>query len=393
MYDASAAFHEAVRNGKEQKALLIFDDCVFTDEDISVDEGIEFHDYFNLEEDLSIGQTPSNEISFSLFNDDRLLNDYEFGDFLATIGALVGTDRYTQYGNVVVTTQYATYIGNGSYPYVMRSNTILPSQPSFPVTSIAAYDGNVYCFGNDGRYAVYDDASGANVTGSHPLNAFMRKKGAGWKGKGIYFNRNSRILFIYQGGVRKRFEFVPLGWFTAERPKAPDVILIDLTCYDYMQKFEKDMPKAEELGMEYPATIGTLYDSICRYVGVEHIADSFINSGATIQEEPADFEKATMRDVLKWIAEAAGSNARFNRDGKLVLDWLRDTSQNYEATGYKEFNPYWYTTTKVTKVFNRDTQDNEDYTCGDGEEAYLIQDNPLLKGVGTLVERDKREDE
>ena len=104
MYSASSAFHEAVRNGKEQKALLIFPDCVFTDDDISVDDGIEFHDYFNVEEDLGIGQTTSNEISFSLFNDDRLLNDYEFGDFLATLGVLVGEDAYQPYGSVMVNT-------------------------------------------------------------------------------------------------------------------------------------------------------------------------------------------------------------------------------------------------------------------------------------------------
>ena len=40
MYNCSDAFHEAVKNGNEQKALLIFSDCVFTDADISVENGI-----------------------------------------------------------------------------------------------------------------------------------------------------------------------------------------------------------------------------------------------------------------------------------------------------------------------------------------------------------------
>ena len=154
MYNCSNAFHEAVKNGNEQKALLIFSDCVFTDEDISVEDGIELHDYFNTEEDLSIGQATSNEISFSLFNDDRLLNNYEFGDFLATLGVHVGTDAYQQYGQVMLTTQYATYIGNDSYPFITRNGMALV-QPSFAVRSILAYDGKVWCFDGQGHFAVF----------------------------------------------------------------------------------------------------------------------------------------------------------------------------------------------------------------------------------------------
>ena len=380
MYNCSNAFHEAVKNGNEQKALLIFSDCVFTDADISVENGIEFHDYFNTEEDLSIGQATSNEISFSLFNDDRLLNNYEFGDFLATLGVHVGTDAYQQYGQVMLTTQYATYIGNDSYPFITRNGMALV-QPSFAVRSILAYDGKVWCFDGQGHFAVYQDNNGSNITGQNSLNAFMKNKTKQWNGKGIFYNKASRILFIYEGGDRKRYEFVPLGWFTAERPKAPDVIQIDLTCYDFMQKFDDDMPSRSDLNLTYPTTIKNMLDKLCAYVGVSHNASSFINSTATISKEPDDFENVTMREVLKWIAEAAGSNARFNRDGVLELAWLKSTSQSYAATNYSEFNPYWYQTKKVTKLYNRDTQEAKENTYGSGDEAYLIQDNPLLKGV------------
>lgn len=381
MYPASSAFHEAVANGNDQKALLIFPDCVFTDDDISVENGIEFHDYFNTEEDLSIGQANSNEISFSLFNDERLLNNYEFGDFLATLGVLVGSETYEPYGSVMVTTVYATYIGNATYPFLLRNGTVLPSQPSFPVASFLAYDGKVWCFAEDGRFAVYEDATGVNVTSSHSLNSFMRNKVKGWKGKGIFYNKSSRILFIYQGGKRRRYEFVPLGHFTAERPKAPDVIQIDLNCYDYMQKFDVDMPSAAALGISYPTTVGHLFERMCAYVGVEYKSSTFINSDAVIPAEPVDFENAAMREVIKWIAEAAGSNARFDRDGKLVMDWLRQTEQRYEANGYREFNPCWYETKKVTKLYNRDTQEGTENVLGSGSEGYLIQDNPFLRGV------------
>ena len=377
MYPVSQAFHTAVAEGNEQKALLIFNDCVFTDVDISVDRGIEFHDYFNTEEDISIGQTPSNEISFALFNDARLLNNYGFGDFLATLGVQVGTDVYQPQGTVMINTNLATYVGQAEYPFVLRNGSALGSQPSFPVASMMAYDGKVWCFSNDGRHAVYDDATGANITDRNPLNDFMKQKSITWDGHGYFYNKASRILFMYEGGTRRRFEFCPLGWFTAERPKAPDVIMIDLTCYDWMQKFEKDMPADAEMGLSWPSTIGNLFVKMCNYVGVTYKTDVFINSTAVISKRPEDFDTATMRDVMKWIAEAAGSNARFDRDGKLCMDWLRQTNQVYAANGYSEFNPYWYETKKVTKLYNRDTAEGRDLTRGTGDECYLIQDNPL----------------
>ena len=384
MYNVSNAFHKAVKDGAEQKALLIFKDCVFTDADISVEEGIEFRDHFNMSEDLSIGEANSNEISFSLFNDDRLLNSYKFGDFLATLGVKVGEDTYTQADGVMVTTNNASYVGYSSYPYIKRNGTALSVQPSFAVKSLLGYDDKLWAFSDNGKFAVYNDKTGENITSKNSLNSFMKAKSKTWNGKGIFYNNNksSRILFIYESGTRLRYEFCPLGWFTAERPKAPDVIQIDMTCYDFMQKFDQDMPNAAGLGLTYPCTIKTLFEKMCKKVGVEYVSSTFINSGATISAEPEDFSSVTMRDVLKWIAEASGSNARFNRDGKLEMGWLRDTSQSYEATNYSEFNPYWYETKKVTKLYNRHSTTGEDKTVGSGNEGYLIQDNPLLKGVG-----------
>ena len=383
MYACSQAFHNAVANGNDQKSLLIFSDCVFTDADINVDNGIEFREYFNTEEDLAIGQALSSEISFSLFNDDRLLNNYEFGEFLATIGVLVSTGTYQQFGSVMIQSSYtgANYVGSNDYPFIRRNGSVLNPQPSFPVKSILVYDRKVWCFSDDGRYSVYSDSDGSNITNQNSLNAFMRKKSQTWDGKGMCYNNDTRMLVIQHGGERLTYEFVPLGWFEAERPKAPDVIQIDLTCYDQMQKFDQDMPSDAEMGITWPSTIGNLYVKLCNYAHVWYRTASFINSGATVSARPDDFNNATMRDTLKWIAEAAGSNAMFDRDGYLTLRWLNMTGETYSASKYSDFNPYWYETKQVTKLYNRSTQEVTEKTYGGGDECYLIQDNPLLRGV------------
>lgn len=387
MYPASDAFHEAVQNGNDQKTLLIFKDCVFTDDDISVENGIEFHDYFNAEEDLSIGQALSNEISFTLFNDDRLLNDYEFGEFVATMGVQISENSYTHRGSAYMVTTNATYIGQETYPFLYRNGAEMSAKPNFPVRALLGYKDSeenmniVIAFSGDGRYAIYNDANGANVTNQYPVAAFMAQKSYRWIGKGMYYNKDNRRLSIRQEGTCRWYEFVPLGVFYAERPNAPDTIQIDMTCYDFMQKFDVDMPSASEMNLTYPCSIGDLYDKMCTYVGARPVQEEFINARAILDEEPEDFESVTMREVLKWIAEAAGANAKFNRDGKLELKWLVNTNQSYEATDYSEFSPYWYETKNVTKLYNRDTAEGEEYTYGSGDEYYLIQDNPLLKGV------------
>lgn len=379
MYSASSAFHTAVANGNPQKPMLIFGDAVFTDEDIDVDTGIEFDDNYNTEKDMAIGQMLSNEIRFALFNDNRLLNSYEFGEFTATIGVRIGTSTYVQSGSAQVTTKYAQYVGNTSRPYLRRAGDPVSHQPGFAVRSLLAYDGKVWAFSDSGQYAVYDDATGNNITAQNPVNAFMRNKSIGWEGKGIYYNKDTRILFIYASGIREQYEFVPLGVFKADRPNVPDQIRIDMDCLDRMQRFEKDMPTAGELGISYPTTIGNLFVKLCQYVGVPYRTASFLNSGATIDEEPQDFERVTMRTVMGWIAECAGSNAKFDRDGYLVMTWMRTTGQSYDENWYSEFEPYWYETQQITKLYNRNTTEGTDETRGSGDVGYLIQNNPLMR--------------
>lgn len=382
MYAVSDAFHQAVKNGNPQMAMMIFGDAVFTNADIDVEEGIEFNDYFNLEKNLEIGQTPSNQISFSLFNDYRYLNDYEFGEFTALLGVYLGTDRYVHQGNVYVRTQQATYVGQSVLPYMLRNGSAVSVQPPFPVASLLAYGGLVWAFSDNGEYTVYNDTSGANVTVGSSVNTFMRAKSRSWAGRGFFYNMDSRMLMIYRDGDRERYEFCPLGHFIAERPNAPDVNEISLTCYDLMQKFDADMPGDAELGIAYPITAKNLLKKLCDKAGIPLQTTSFINDGMTLSERPEDFDNATMRTVVGWIAELAASNARINRDGKLILDWVRQTGQSLSESDYSDFEVYWYTTKKVTKLYNRDSEGGTEGTVGSGAEGYLIQDNPFLRGLG-----------
>ncbi len=377
MYTASNDFHNAVANDAHQIALLIFEDAVFTNDDINVSKGIEFNDYFNTDEDICIGRALSNEISFSIFNDHGLLNEYEFGNFTATIGAQIGNTTVTANGVVQAQSASHTYVAYNSSPYLKRDGTAVSSQPGAKVDSILIYDGIVYCHLVNDTVVAYKDSNGS--TQSVTVNSFMKAQMAKWEGKGIAYA--DRILKIWNGTNLRTYEFVPLGVFTAERPNVPNVNEIQFHCYDRMQEFEVDMPEAADLSMTYPSTLANLYTKMCAYLGVTYATSTFINSTATLSKAPDEFKNATMREVLQWLAEAAASVARFDRDGVLVMDWLKTTSQSFNENNYSEMSAYWYETKRVTKLYNRASDGSYNKSQGSGDEGYLIQDNPLLRGV------------
>ena len=151
-----------------------------------------------------------------------------------------------------------------------------------------------------------------------------------------------------------------------------------MVCNDRMMKLDKDMPGSSTLGVGYPTTVSNLFKKICTYYDVPYKTASFVNSGATIDEEPDSFSNATARTVIGWIAEIAGSNARFDRDGNLIMDWVRNSGASVNERSYMEFKPYWYETKKVNRLWDRKTAIGEDRTYGSGSNGYLIQDNPIL---------------
>ena len=470
--------------------LLIFPNAVFTAEDIDVNAGIEFDDLFNTEENTSIGQALMNNIRFTLFNDNQLLNDYEFGEFIATIGVQIDESTYTQNGLISISSADNTYVATSASPYLTRNGEELEVSPTGKLANILIYNGTVYCVQANGRLFMYDDATGERignvgknifdisvaewVTGQYinasgvptsqssirysnhmyPINpssryyanytksqnravsvAFYDKNreflvrtvltttsdengernvtfttrsdaaffriSAGTSTSDIVITENmprfmaekfkrelhygacfaNNILTLNQNGVSKTYEFVPLGTFLANRPDAPSVSQINMSCDDQMKKFDRNLPDDTTLGITYPITIGNLYKKMCEYLDVPYETDTFINSTATIAKRPSQFESVTMRQVLQWIAEAAGSNAKFDRDGILCLKWLNTTTAEFSEGDYSAFSPFWYETQQVDKLYNRNSQGGADGIYGSGNGGYLILDNPLMKGA------------
>ena len=69
-YQTSTQFHNAVLSGSPNcKALLAFGDDFFNDYDIDGQSGLTFTDYFNPDEEVMIGGTPSSTLNVNSIND------------------------------------------------------------------------------------------------------------------------------------------------------------------------------------------------------------------------------------------------------------------------------------------------------------------------------------
>lgn len=172
------------------------------------------------------------------------------------------------------------------------------------------------------------------------------------------------------------YEFAPLGTFIAHRPDIVVKKIIDVDANDQMTLFDVDMPANLQ---EYTGTLAGLVTALCSRAGVSLKTSDFLNAGMSVALTAEQSENKTMRQVLGWIAEAAGSIARFDRDGNLEFAWFNTVNQIYDEHNYKEFTPTWYETRAIDGLHIRNADSTAEYTYGAGSNAYMIQDNPFLR--------------
>lgn len=190
---------------------------------------------------------------------------------------------------------------------------------------------------------------------------------------------SAKTKVFVENGVSRIYEFTPLGIFIADRPNVVKKKILSITANDQMTLFDVDMPLPEDMGLTYPTTIGTIYNKMCDYLNIEYRPANFLNYTLPVAEEPADFDGATMRDVLGWIAEAACCIARFSRDGVLEMVWFNSTNKVYNEQNYSEFTPAWFETAVIDGLNVRNANSEVSTVEGSDGNVYIIQNNPFLR--------------
>jgi hypothetical protein len=162
-----------------------------------------------------------------------------------------------------------------------------------------------------------------------------------------------------------KYEYIPLGFFTAEHPTL-DQATTTFTAYDRMMK-TTGVYVSE---LTYPASAESVLKEISTGCGVPCNVSGL--NGITIDTAPVGY---TYREVIGYIASLAGGFACVDRTGTIVIKWYEDNGYTINESRIMTFenNESDYHLDYLT--CNVDS--NTSFTAGSGTLG-IIFDNPLM---------------
>ena len=167
--------------------------------------------------------------------------------------------------------------------------------------------------------------------------------------------------------------------------------IINLTCEDYMRKFDRDYSESK---LTYPATRLQIVQDACNVCGVTLQSVRFDNDNIVVKSRPAD-DSITFRQVIAWVAQMGCQWARADAYGRLCLGWyekdISKTDPDITAKDTNGFTPWLYdveiTGVKVTEYVDNSSK-NEAKTYQSGKSDYTVEigENKLIQeGMGETI--------
>ena len=175
-----------------------------------------------------------------------------------------------------------------------------------------------------------------------------------------------------------KYTEISLGVFQGERPEKVRGKLIEFRLYDLMTMCDVS---AEEFitSLTFPTTLGAIYTGLCDFVGLTPSSTSgFTNSTKNFTANPFSSAGYTAREVLAWIAEAAGCYARMDEDGKVELIEFGTFAHKVLLTDRFEMSENEFVVPQIGKLEVYNSYGDQLVTAGTGSNTYVISDNPFL---------------
>lgn len=381
MLKVSEAFRTAIRNSAPQRALLRFSNATFGNSDISITGGgIRLTEIINGDTNLHYGLCSSARLEASIINHNNLLEKFEFGEFQASLGVLTKTEKLPYDSWSFVVTKQGNVFTVGADGQLYANGRLANLQTGWPLRLLVLENDDFYAFGDAGT-TLFGRIASDGVTINQlenpvRINAVMWNKIERLMKSKVGYRIENDVLVEYSKGRADTYEFAPLGTFIAPKPSVLRKVVIELEAEDRMQLFDSDL---SDVNFTYPLTMTQAYNALCQSVGVESVTQNIPNGDLSLTKKPDLFDGATKRDVLGWIAEASATYARFNREGKLELTRFNETGMEYDEHDYVSASPSAYSVKPYGKLHIRNADSNIEQVVGEGDNAYLIQDNPFLK--------------
>lgn len=154
-----------------------------------------------------------------------------------------------------------------------------------------------------------------------------------------------------------RIEWLDKGIFGVEQPESYGAT-IALSSLDNMRLFEK--PYALVV-TQYPASLRTIVDDICRVCHVQFDSDTFANNNYVVRESPQD-DSLTCLAMLGYVAQVSGNFAKINTRGHLEIKWYpTEEFENEDALDGESFDD----ATPYASGSVADGGSFDDYSSGD----------------------------
>lgn len=414
MYPVSSAFHNACfARGARVRQLVRFSGVTFfTDEDIAQSNPLNLQELLNSEEDLQMGAAPGAEISFTALNRNGLLNEFPYGECAPYIGVRVNSTAWTR-GDAFCTAimNYGTanavrFDGHSAEPYLTVNGSAANVQPPFAVNALLLDGNDVYVISADGdvwlrtwddtnkklkdpsnstwevltsdTWGALKDKTWGGLSNGFKSSKFMEQKLKRWTGRGLAWR--GRMLYEFTAKSVDTWEYCPLGIFTAGAPKRR-VQKVSVTGMDRMEKFDADASSWwNSISWGNGITLHTLLQRMCAQVGVTLTTSNTYPNANVVVKNPLNTDGLTYRDILRYIAEAGCSYARFDRDGALELAWFSTPTNAPEINANRYFTAETaeYIVPVITAVQLLADSDDVGVTVGNGNNGYQIVDNPFL---------------
>ncbi len=414
MYQVSSAFHNACfARGARVRQLVRFSGVTFfTDEDIAQSNPLNLQELFNSEEDLQMGAAPGAEISFTALNRNGLLNEFPYGECAPYIGVRVSSAAWTR-GDAFCTAimNYGTanavrFDGHSAEPYLTVNGSAANVQPPFAVNALLLDGNDVYVCSADGdvwlrtwddtnkklkdpsnstwevltsdTWGALKDKTWGELSNGFKSSKFMEQKLKRWTGRGLAWR--GRMLHEFTVKSVDTWEYCPLGIFTAGAPKRR-VQKVSVTGMDRMEKFDADASSWwNSISWGGGLTLHNLLQRMCAQLDVTLTTSNTYPNANVVVKNPLNADGLTYRDILRYIAEAGCSYARFDRDGALELAWFSTPTNapQINANRYFTAETAEYTVPVITAVQLLADSDDVGVTVGSGSNGYQIVDNPFL---------------
>ena len=136
-------------------------------------------------------------------------------------------------------------------------------------------------------------------------------------------------LLLDDGSIEK----ICKGVYCTTVPETPGDI-IEISAVDGMFKLDKDYSNSTT---RYPATLQTILTDACIDCGISIGFRQFDNMNFIVNKKP---EKATYRQVVSYVCQIAGYNARIDNDGYMQLIWYNTKlldCYNYDGGNFKTY--------------------------------------------------------